>query len=103
MSKKRQKRTRSKIYLAALLLFVSFSFYLMVFGVVGAKAQSDVKQKYYTSITVQPGDSLWEIAETYAPEYGDIRDYVRQLKVLNGLNHSENLLPGQSLLVIYYK
>ncbi|GAB2549493.1 LysM peptidoglycan-binding domain-containing protein [Brachybacterium huguangmaarense] len=38
----------------------------------------------YVSVTVQPGDSLWEYARTYAPEQ-DPRDYVLEVQRANHL------------------
>lgn len=47
---------------------------------------------------VQPGDSLWEIAQSHVPERMDIRVYIHQLRLLNQLEQSV-IHTGQSLLL----
>ncbi len=49
-------------------------------------------------ITVQPGDTLWEIAARAAPAEGDVRATVFAIKSLNELN-SSIIVPGQRLRV----
>ncbi len=58
--------------------------------------------KYYTSIEIQEGDSLWSIAQEYRTEhYDSTQDYVDELVVLNDLT-SETIHAGQHLMVVYY-
>ena len=51
----------------------------------------------WTTVTVAPGDSLWEFAEAAAPG-ADPRPLVAEIKATNGLT-SSTLQPGQRLLV----
>lgn len=39
----------------------------------------------FVSVTVQPGDTLWEYARTYGPPGSDPRDYVLQIQQANDL------------------
>lgn len=100
---KRNSRSIRKPYfvffLAVLLFFLSFT----AFGGTKAKAETEAVQKYYTSISVKQGDSLWSIAKSYAPEYGDIQAYVEELASINRMPQSSRLYPGQSLVVFYYR
>ncbi|WP_429309781.1 LysM peptidoglycan-binding domain-containing protein [Paenibacillus mucilaginosus] len=48
-------------------------------------------------VYVHQGDTLWEIASEYAPDE-DIRDYIDEIKKLNGLKSSA-LQTGQKLLL----
>lgn len=58
--------------------------------------------KYYTTIQVEAGDTLWEIAERYLCEQsGSREDYIRELKQLNGLK-GDMIQTGQYLTVFYY-
>ena len=60
------------------------------------------RSKYYTSIEVAPGDSLWNIAEEYMDDsYETIYDYIDELKGINGLKSSK-IQAGQYLTVSYY-
>ena len=66
------------------------------------EAAKNQEYKYYTSITIQEGDSLWSIAETYKSEhYESTQAYVNELVVLNDLT-SETIHAGQHLLISYY-
>lgn len=58
--------------------------------------------KSYTSIEIQPGDSLWSIAsEHITEEYSSIQDYVMEIKALNGLG-DDRIHAGRFLIVPYY-
>lgn len=58
--------------------------------------------KYYTSIQVKQGDSLWSIAGNYiSADYTDMNDYIDEIKDLNHLN-SDAIHAGEYLLVPYY-
>ena len=58
--------------------------------------------KYYKSIMIESGDSLWSIAEEYKTEhYDSSQDYIDELVVLNNLS-SETIHAGQYLMIIYY-
>lgn len=58
--------------------------------------------KYYTSVTIRPGDTLWSIAEEYMPEDDtDTKKYIEEIMELNHL-HSFKIHSGGSLVVPYY-
>ena len=103
--KKRKQIAKRRMILLLIALFV-ITLGSVVFGSIFSKAKNpstDVKQyKYYKSITIEQGDSLWSIAEEYCDDtYGDTREYVSELKQLNSLT-SETIHAGQHLLVAYY-
>ncbi len=47
----------------------------------------------YTTIRVQPGDTLWNLAKTYGPENADIRETVYNICKLNDVT-AETLYAG---------
>ena len=58
--------------------------------------------KYYTSIQVESGDTLWEIAEEYrTEEYEDINSYIEEVKEINHLTSSQ-ITDGMYLCIPYY-
>ncbi|MDO5406189.1 MAG: LysM peptidoglycan-binding domain-containing protein [Eubacteriales bacterium] len=58
--------------------------------------------RYYTSIQLRGGDSLWEIADQYADGSGySTREYLDELKRVNGLK-GEEIHSGEYLTVFYY-
>ena len=57
--------------------------------------------KYYTSIEIQHGDTLWDIAEsTMTSEYDSVQEYVEVLKDMNNLE-SDDIQAGQYLMIAY--
>lgn len=57
--------------------------------------------KYYSSIQIQPGDTLWDIAEeTMTSDYDSTAEYVEVLKEMNGLT-SDHIEAGHYLTVAY--
>lgn len=67
-------------------------------------AQNDeILHKYYTSVTIEPGDTLWSIADTnYADGYDNHSDYIKEVMHINHLESSEQIISGTSLVIPYY-
>jgi len=67
-------------------------------------ADTPAQTPYYRSITVRKGDSLWSIAEEYAPasDNRSLSAYVEDLRSINSLRRDAPLRIGQSLLIVYY-
>jgi LysM repeat protein len=85
---------------------------LLVFGVLigsnlldssRSEAESSKQAyKYYTSIQVESGDTLWSIADKYAStEYSNHDTYMKELLALNHLSDT-TIHSGQYLTVAYY-
>ena len=100
---KRNSRSIRKPYFVLFLAVLLFSLSFLVFGGTKAKAETEAVRKYYTSISVKQGDSLWSIAKSFAPAYADIQAYVDELASINGIPQSSRLYPGRSLVVFYYR
>lgn len=65
------------------------------------KNQSN-KPKYYKSIQIQSGDTLWHIAQqNMSEEYDSITDYIIEVKRINNLA-SDNIQTNQYLTIPYY-
>ncbi len=61
-----------------------------------------VYYKYYTSIQVKSGDTLWTIADRYiCDQTGSRSDYIRQIMELNDMK-SDEIHTGEKLTVFYY-
>lgn len=84
---------------AALLMVVIC---LSVSSVVWANSKKDeTVYKYYTSIEIRPGDSLWSIASEYCFDMNmSVNDYIHEIKILNHLS-SDAITSGQYLTVMY--
>lgn len=59
---------------------------LLAVNVIVPKAESPLDFQY---VTVQAGDTLWEIAEHHLPDGCDIRSFVWELKKINRLETGE--------------
>lgn len=71
----------------------------------GKSKASDVQTsvKYYTSIRIEQGDSLWNIACTHmGEEYDSVLEYIAEVRELNGLR-SDDIHSGQYLTIPYYQ
>ncbi|MEO3932729.1 LysM peptidoglycan-binding domain-containing protein [Micrococcaceae bacterium Sec7.4] len=82
------------ILLAALIL--SFSGFLNA-PAKAAESASELSLTPTVTVTVQPGESLWAIAEAVAPER-DPRDVVTDIIQLNNLE-AARVVPGQALFI----
>ena len=104
MKKRRQFAKRRMILLLAALFVITVG--SIVCGSIFSSAKdpaTDIPQhKYYTSITIKEGDSLWSIAQEYVTDtYEDTQEYIDELIQLNGL--SSNIIhEGQKLVIAYY-
>ena len=59
--------------------------------------------KYYTSVTVEVGDSLWQIAGDYIDSHYDSREsYIAEVRSINHLADNDNIYAGQILIVPYF-
>ncbi len=85
------------IALSLVVLLGSHFFGNSIMNALAGETAIPALEKYYTSIEIQKGDSLWSIAGTYLENSGmTTAQYVKELKNINGL-HS-----GQYLTVVYF-
>ena len=79
----------------------------VTFGSFFSKAEDNHKDslpvyKYYTSIEIVSGDTLWDIATEYiSDEYTTINHYIDEVKNINSLA-TDDIYEGQFLTVPYY-
>ena len=67
-----------------------------------AQEKTSPYHKYYTSIRIQKGDSLWSIAESYKTHSGkSTAEYVHDLRQMNSLS-DDTIHAGNYLTVYYY-
>jgi len=60
------------------------------------------KTRYFTSIQIQQGENLWEIANRFSKGSGlTVQSYVDELIQMNGLR-SETIHAGEYLTVVYF-
>ena len=102
------KRVRT-VYLEKLIFVSAALIIALLLSIIAGKklvsAHDDRKNEpvsftYYKSIEVQEGDTLWDIASTYADDSISVKDYVRELKAINQLD-SDSIREGSYLTIAY--
>lgn len=71
-------------------------------GFANTEPKEQTTYKYYTSIAIEKGDTLWSIAAKYkTSEYEEIGDYIKEIKRLNHL-YDDKICSGKYLIIPYY-
>lgn len=61
------------------------------------------RYKYYKTIEVEDGDTLWNIADRYmGSDYKDKKTYIKEVMEMNQLGSENQIYDGQQLTVAYY-
>lgn len=90
------------VFLIILCLGVSLGFDFASAGTENEQADKSSGHKYYKSIELKSGDTLWTIAQRYMDEcYDSTEDYVEELININGLS-SDEIYEGEFLMISYY-
>lgn len=82
---------------ACMILIFSFSY-----GSIRTNADSGFK--YYTSVTVENGETLWEIAEEFFDHnyYENKNSYITEVRHINHLDEDCSIDAGQIIILPYY-
>ena len=105
MKIRKQQVRRQKLLIGLCVFFLAFVVTVKTNAFL-SEAQSDegtlTNYKYYKSIQIQPGDTLWDIAEeNMSDEYDSIQDYIDEIKELNHLK-SDMIQQNSYLTIGYY-
>lgn len=90
------QRRKLQIRAAAALLSLAAVTFLLIFHFTPQNTQADSEPKaptykYYTSIRVSSGDTLWDIAKEYrTEEYSDISSYIAEVREINHLSSNQS-------------
>lgn len=74
----------------------------MSYGALKSNASSGFK--YYTSVTVAAGETLWELADSYVDYdyYKSKNSYIAEVQQINHLDEQGSIAAGQVLILPYY-
>jgi LysM repeat protein len=106
MSKeKRVRQLQKRVTLGIVTVVLAIAFFILYGSLyVNAEGKEGARsQKFYTSIEVQYGETLWSLAEQYIDyaKYADIAAYIKEVKKINHLRGDE-LKAGCYIVVPYY-
>lgn len=83
------------------LVLVLVMIFLHPFSPVSANGES--RYKYYTSVTVSDGDTLWDLSGDFiSSEYSSRSEYILEVRRLNHMTSEDILYSGNSIVMPYY-
>ncbi|WP_277287676.1 LysM peptidoglycan-binding domain-containing protein [Veillonella montpellierensis] len=96
---KRQAKHKHRALIVVMLVLATI--FTTGFGMGRRTATPKYETRY--DYTVKNGDTLWTIGKEAVGESEDIRDWVRKVQEINGINiNKEPLYPGQTLVLYRY-
>lgn len=103
---KNRKVTQETLNMVCVLVALAITVLILCAVISGAAraqaAQTESPHKYYTSVCIQQGDTLWTIAGHYrTAEYRNMDAYIREICELNRIEASD-IHYGQYIVVPYY-
>lgn len=106
MKTKNKKYNLKKTITVFLLLIVATIFSGIFMKATVIKASDDQmpkRYKYYTTICLESGTTLWDIANEYAGlEYDDPRTYIQEVININHLSSADFIKSGETICIPYY-
>lgn len=94
---------RMHVALSFMVAVISFVAVFFICSASGKAESKEQKYKYYTSISVAYGDTLWSIAGDYMDaEFYDRLTYVQEVKSINHIHDENEIVAGKMLIIPYY-
>lgn len=93
---------KKMLFLLSLILILGSGFCgKSLLNTMAEEPQAPKMVTYYQSIEIEKGDTLWAIAEEYAPGTGmTVPEYIKQLKQMNHLGE-DTIHEGCYLTIVY--
>ena len=103
--RKRQREVRRIFVLAGIAVVLVLGFARSYHALL-SRANTEIENisyKYFTSIQVEPGDTLWSLADKYADQehYASRDQYIAEVMAMNHMSGDE-LSTGSYLILPYY-
>ncbi len=103
---RRQREIRRRFILAGVAVVLVLVFTLSYHALISHAntEMENITYKYFTSIQIKAGDTLWSLADTYADSvhYASREEYIAEVMNINHMT-SEDIYTGNYLIVPYYK
>ncbi len=93
-----------KVIIVSMFLIIGITFISAKALIVNAEQNSTkTYQKMYTSVVVESGDTVWNIAEeNMSPGYKELTDLVEEIGFINGLDEAYSIRSGSVIIIPYY-
>lgn len=100
----RRKRRQKAAAVSLAMLAAAFMVIVCVVSYSTIRTNASSGFKYYTQVTVEVGESLWDIADEYIDYdyYKDKNSYIAEVCNINHLDSDGSVLAGQNLILPYY-
>lgn len=88
-TEQRIKKLKQRLLIFTFTIIICICF--LFTGIMTSAHDSNVDQSehiIYRTIQIKSGDSLWSIADKYKPETQTIKEYIQELKDINGLKYN---------------
>lgn len=91
------------IFIISIILFFTILFILGNTKSIASDGAEEVLYKYYTNIKVNPGETLYDIADNYTME-GKLtsKQFIQEVVYINSLESPDKIVSGTYLIVPYY-
>lgn len=102
-SRREAVRNQRIVFMSIIVIGVFVIIGSVLFGTIKAQAASSAPSyKYYTSVQIEKGDTLWEIAGNYiTDEYKDMNAYIEEICSINHIA-DKDIHAGQYITIPYY-
>ena len=90
-------RIKSKLRFIIFMIMI-FLIIISISSAINGYQAEGLHMQTLQEIRVIPGDTLWELAQTYGPNNRDIRKLIHQICVINDIRADE-LRPGQIIKI----
>ena len=103
LTRRRKEAAQKRIAVLFCSIIAVIMFCSIVFGTINTQAApAETTYKYYTSIQIKSGDTLWGIADEYiTAEYTDMNAYIEEVCSINHISEDE-IHAGQYIVIPYY-
>lgn len=103
LRRRRQLRHHIMMCLTTVLLITCFSVCFFSFKTKAQSETEEIAYKYYKSIIVESGDTIWDYAKEYAHEdyYDSYESYIKEVIRINAMT-DDSIQSGQYLIIPYY-
>ena len=98
---KKKYRIRSKFRFTVFMAITAIVVFSFIGFITGETTSESLTKITYSEVLVKPGDTLWNLAETFGPENQDLRKVVYEICEYNHIT-ADGIYPGQTILIPTY-